>query len=115
VSKSLGVLPHLPIFEASFAKNLKPQELANMIWSAAKPKEQTLLNVVPALQAEIPRLAQQFEAQHVANIIWAAAALREEFPKLLNSVPSLAEEVPRETSRAVHSQKQWVMFSTPHI
>ena len=62
-----------------------PQELSNVLWAAAKLQDDAadVLNVVPAIVAQVPDKAKDMIPQHLSNVLWAAAKLKDDAPDVL--------------------------------
>ena len=53
-----------------------------------------VVNVVPAIVAQVPDKAKDMIPQHLSNVLWAAAGLKDDAPDVLDLVPAIVVEVP---------------------
>eukprot|EP00438_Fugacium_kawagutii_P002198 Skav220753 [mRNA] locus=scaffold6504:34656:35498:- [translate_table: standard] len=78
------------------AEGMKPQELSNSLWACAQLKEGAphVLQIVPAVSAEIPSKAEGMTPQELSNSLWTCAQLKEIAPCVLQIVPAVSAEIP---------------------
>ena len=74
---------------------MTPQGLSNIFWAAAKLQDAVpeVLQVVPALVAQIPSKAAEMNPQDVSSCLFAAMRLADAVPNVLEAVPALVKEV----------------------
>ena len=51
-----------------------------------------MLDMVPAIAAQIPNTAKDMIPQHLSNCLWASAQLKDEVPKVLEIIPAIVSE-----------------------
>ena len=88
----LGLLPVL--LRRVEGITLKPQQVATVVWAAAKlePARRTALSSeLGAVTREVLRVAPEFLAQELSNVVWATGALSTS--PLLEALPVLVKEV----------------------
>ena len=75
---------------------LHARELANVIWSSAHlfDEYRDVLDLVPAIVAQVPDKAKDMNPQELSNVLWAAAKLKDDEPDVVNVVPAIVAQVP---------------------
>ncbi|CAK9036248.1 unnamed protein product [Durusdinium trenchii] len=87
----LTVLPDLVRRAEVVVGNMNGQNVANIIWSAAKLRNRPpeLLELMPRLTNRGGKIIGQLDSQNVANIFWATSKLQEEAPSLQYFLPNM--------------------------
>ena len=96
IGMCLDLVPAIVAQVPDKAKDMNPQELSNVLWAAAKLKddEPDVVNVVPAIVAQVPDKAKDMKPQELSNVLWAAAGLKDDAPDVL-VVPAIVGAGPQ--------------------
>ena len=99
------------------AKDMKPQELSNVLLAAAKLKddEPDVVNVVPAIVAQVPDKAKDMIPQELSNVLWAAAKLKDDAPDVLDLVPAIVAQVPDKAKDMIPQHLSNVMWAAASL
>ena len=96
---------------------LNAQALANVLWSLAYlfGTFQDVVDMLPAIAAQIPVKAKDMKPQELSNALWAAANLKDDAPDVLQVVPSIVAQIPLKAKDMIPQQLSNILWAAANL
>ena len=93
---------------AAAAGKMRPQELSNCLWAAARMQQRVPEVLVPvrAVAENIAQLASEMKEQELINSLWAATCLADTVPEVRRAVPAISQYLPPKAIQLISESRE---------
>ena len=74
-----------------------------------------MLDMVPAIAAQIPNTAKDMIPQHLSNCLWASAQLKDVAPDVLEAVPAIVTQIPGKAQDMIPQHLSSCLFACAQL